>query len=91
MIDMVKKEIIPAVMEYTTTVAKSVAAVKAVGADASVQEKVLKEITTELSKLDASVVKLEAATDAICLRLKILRLRLLHTETMYSLSLQRST
>ena len=55
MIDMVKKEIIPAVMEYTTTVAKSVAAVK---------EKVLKEITTELSKLDASVVKLEAATDA---------------------------
>ena len=64
MIDMVKKEIIPAVMEYTTTVAKSVAAVKAVGADASVQEKVLKEITTELSKLDASVVKLEAATDA---------------------------
>ena len=64
LIDMVKKEIIPAVMEYTTTVAKSVAAVKAVGADASVQEKVLKEITTELSKLDASVVKLEAATDA---------------------------
>ena len=64
MIDMVKKEIIPAVMEYTTTVAKSVSAVKAVGADASVQEKVLKEITTELSKLDASVVKLEAATDA---------------------------
>ena len=64
MIDMVKKEIIPAVMEYTTTVAKSVAAVKAVGADASVQEKVLKEITTELSKLDAAVVKLEAATDA---------------------------
>ena len=64
MIDMVKKEIIPAVMEYTTTVAKSVAAVKAVGADASVQEQVLKEITTELSKLDASVVKLEAATDA---------------------------
>ena len=64
MIDMVKKEIIPAVMEYTPTVAKSVAAVKAVGADASVQEKVLKEITTELSKLDASVVKLEAATDA---------------------------
>ena len=64
MIDMVKKEIIPAVMEYTTTVAKSVAAVTAVGADASVQEKVLKEITTELSKLDASVVKLEAATDA---------------------------
>ena len=51
-------------MEYTTTVAKSVAAVKAVGADASVQEKVLKEITTELSKLDAAVVKLEAATDA---------------------------
>ena len=40
MIDMVKKEIIPAVMEYTTTVAKSVAAVKAVGADASVKASV---------------------------------------------------
>ena len=88
MIDMVKKEIIPAVMEYTTTVAKSVAAVKAVGADASVQEKVLKEITTELSKLDASVVKLEAATDA-SVKIEDPRLRLLHTETMYSLSLQK--
>ncbi len=64
MIDMAKKEIIPAVMKYTTTVAQSVAAVKAVGADASVQEKILADITAELSKLSAAVDKLTEATNA---------------------------
>lgn len=64
MVDMVRKEIIPAVLRYTTTVAQSVAAVKAVGADASVQEKLLVDITTDLAKLSAAVDKLAAATDA---------------------------
>ena len=64
MIDMAKKEIIPAVMKYTTTVAQSVAAVKAVGADASVQEKVLADTTAELSRLSAAVEKLTEATNA---------------------------
>ncbi len=64
MIDMAKKEIIPAVMKYTTVVAQSVAAVKAVGADASVQEKILADTTAELAKLSAAVEKLTANTNA---------------------------
>ena len=80
MIDMVKKNY--SVMEYTTTVAKSVAAVKAVGADASVQEKVLKS-TAELSNWMQLLLNWKL-WQMLLLRLKILRLRLLHTETMYS-------
>ncbi len=63
MIDMAKKEIIPAVIKYTTTVAQSVAAVKAVGADASVQEASLAEITRNLVAMNVALENLEAATD----------------------------
>ena len=63
MIDMAKKEIIPAVIKYTTTVAQSVAAVKAVGADASVQEESLAEISKNLVAMNAALEKLEAVTD----------------------------
>ena len=60
---MAKKEIIPAVIKYTTTVAQSVAAVKAVGADASVQEASLAEISKNLVAMNAALEKLEAVTD----------------------------
>lgn len=63
MIDMAKKQIVPAVIKYTTTVAQSVAAVKAVGADASVQEKSLAEISANLVALNAALAKLEDATN----------------------------
>ncbi len=63
MIDMARKEIIPAVIKYTTTVAQSVAAVKAVGADASVQEASLAEISKHLVAMNTALEKLEAATD----------------------------
>ncbi len=63
MIDMTKKEIIPAVIKYTTTVAQSVAAVKAVGADASVQEASLAEISKNLVAMNTALEKLEAVTD----------------------------
>ena len=63
MIDMTKKEIIPAVIKYTTTVAQSVTAVKAVGADASVQEASLADISKNLVAMNAALEKLEAATD----------------------------
>lgn len=63
MIDMTKKEIIPAVIKYTTTVAQSVAAVKAVGADASVQEASLAEISKNLVAMNVALEKLEAATN----------------------------
>ena len=63
MIDMAKKQIVPAVIKYTTTVAQSVAAVKAVGADASVQEKSLAEISANLVALNEALSKLEDATN----------------------------
>mgnify|MGYP002576511976 CR=1 FL=1 len=63
MIDMARKKIIPAVIKYTTTVAQSVAAVKAVGADASVQEASLAEISKHLVAMNTALEKLEAATD----------------------------
>ena len=63
MIDMARKEIIPAVIKYTTTVAQSVAAVKAVGADASVQEASLAEISKHLVAMNTALEKLEAATE----------------------------
>lgn len=63
MIDMAKKEIVPAVIKYTTIVAESIAAVKAVGADASVQESSLKEISKNLVAMNAALEKLEMLTD----------------------------
>ncbi len=63
MIDMSKKQIIPAVVEFMTTVADSATAVKNAGADAKVQEKLLNDMSAELSKLSSAVDKLEAATN----------------------------
>ncbi len=63
MIDMVKKEILPAVIKYTTTVAQSVAAVKAVDADASVQENLLADISANLAAMNQAMKKLEEETN----------------------------
>ena len=63
MIDMARKQIIPAVIRYTTTVAQSIAAVKSVGADASVQEASLAEISKHLVALNTALTKLERAVD----------------------------
>ncbi len=63
MIDMAKTQILPAVIKYTTTVAQSVAAVKSVGADASVQESLLTEISGHLTAMNHAIKKLEAETD----------------------------
>ena len=49
MVDMAKKQYIPAVMEYTRTLADTVLAVKSAGADASVQTTVLKSISEKLA------------------------------------------
>lgn len=61
---MAKRQILPAVLKFETHIAKSAAAVKAVGADASVQTDLLKEVTAladtfkkAIDALDASVVK----------------------------------
>jgi len=48
MIDMSSKSIIPAVVQFTGTLAKTVLAVKEAGADASVQSEILAEVTKKL-------------------------------------------
>ena len=59
MLDMAKKQIVPAVMEYSADMAKGVNDLKAVGVDTSVQEGILKDIATELKAMTAAVAKLE--------------------------------
>ena len=62
MIDMAKKEILPAVIHYTTTVAQSVNAVKAAGADASVSESILNQCLAHMSEMNAAIASLEKVT-----------------------------
>ena len=59
MLDMAKKQIVPAVMEYSADMAKGVNDLKAVGVDTSVQEGILKDIATELKAMTAAVAKLD--------------------------------
>ncbi len=59
MLDMAKKQILPAVMEYSADMAKGVNDLKAVGVDTSVQEEILKDISAEMKEMTAAVEKLE--------------------------------
>ena len=61
MIDMAGKKIIPAVMKYTRSLADTVNAVKAAGADASVQAEVLQSVCEKLSAMQRALRKLEKA------------------------------
>ena len=59
MLDMAKKQIIPAVMKYAGDTAKGVNELKAVGVDTSVQEAILKDISVELKAMTEAVANLE--------------------------------
>lgn len=59
MIDMARKQILPAVMKYTKRLADTVIAVKEAGADASVQSETLREISARLSDAKAALSRLE--------------------------------
>ncbi len=59
MIDMAGKQIIPAVVKYTKVLADSVNAVKAAGADATVQTDLLKQVSKKLEAMQKALVKLE--------------------------------
>lgn len=59
MIDMASKQIIPAVIKYTKSLADTVIAVKEAGADASTQADLLKEVTEKLNAMKAALAKLE--------------------------------
>jgi len=61
MIDMASKEIVPAVIKYSKSLADSVLAVKEAGTDAGVQTELLKEISTKLTEMKTALAKLEEA------------------------------
>ena len=60
MIDMAGKDIIPAVIRYTTELAQSAAAVEALGLDASVQRELLAKVTVLLRQTNAALADLKA-------------------------------
>ena len=62
MIEMAKKQILPAVMKYTKTLADTVIAVQQAGADASVQADSLKEISAKLVEAKNALSVLEEKT-----------------------------
>ncbi|MBQ0001170.1 MAG: glutamine synthetase III [Clostridiales bacterium] len=66
MIDMASKQIIPAVIRYTTVLAESVNQVKAVGAiDASVQTELLKKTSSLLKKTSSAMSKLSKIVEKV--------------------------
>ncbi len=58
-IDMSGKQIIPAVIKYSKSLADTVNAVKAAGADASTQMELLKEVSENLTAMQTALKKLE--------------------------------
>ena len=59
MIDMAGKDIIPAVVRYTTQLASSVSAVESVGGDASVQRELLTRVSVLLRQANAALAELK--------------------------------
>ncbi len=63
MIDMASRQIIPAVVRYTKSLADTVIAVKDAGADASVQEKLLDQVSSGLAQTKTALEKLQKAVE----------------------------
>lgn len=63
MIDMASKQIVPAVIKYTKSLADTVVAVKEAGADASVQAELLTDISALLAETKKALVALIEITD----------------------------
>lgn len=59
MIEMASKQLIPAVMKYTKSLADTVIAVKEAGADASVQAELLNTVSAKLAEMKAALKKLQ--------------------------------
>ncbi|MBQ7065564.1 MAG: glutamine synthetase III [Lachnospiraceae bacterium] len=62
MIDMASKQLIPAVVGYSKSLADTVIAVKAAGADATVQSGLLAEVSANLKAMSDALAKLEKVT-----------------------------
>ncbi len=65
MIDMARKQLIPAIIRYTRELAETIIAVKEVGVDASVQSDMLNEITALLKESKDALRKLEFAVSEL--------------------------
>ena len=64
MIDIATKQIIPAVIKYTTVLAESITSVKAAcGADVSAQTEILTEVSSLLAESKKALGKLQETTD----------------------------
>ena len=63
MIDMASKQIIPAIIKYTKTLADTVVAVKSAGADTSVQAEALTEVSVLLKEAKEALAALIKVTD----------------------------
>ncbi len=63
MIDMASRQIIPAVVKYTKSLADTVIAVKEAGADASVQAELLTGVSAKLAETKAALGKLQETED----------------------------
>ena len=63
MIDMASKQIIPAIMNYTKTLADTILAVKAAGADTSVQSELLNEVSALLVETKTNLKTLIKVTE----------------------------
>lgn len=61
MIDMAGKQIVPAVVKYSKSLADTVNAVKAAGVDASVQVELLKEVSEKLTQIQTALEALKKA------------------------------
>ncbi|MCI6581416.1 MAG: glutamine synthetase III [Oscillospiraceae bacterium] len=61
MVDMAKKQIYPAVMDYTKDVCSALASMKSVGIENPTQEKLANKLSSSLKCLDAAVGELEQA------------------------------
>ncbi|MCI6553341.1 MAG: glutamine synthetase III [Lachnospiraceae bacterium] len=61
MIDMASREIVPAVMKYTRTLADTVIAVKEAGADAAVQAEALEQVSVRLAEVRTALDRLSRA------------------------------
>ena len=63
MIDMASRQIIPAVVRYTKSLADTVIAVKGAGANASVQAKLLDQVSSGLAQTKTALEKLQKAVE----------------------------
>jgi glutamine synthetase len=66
MLDMAKKQIMPAVIRFTKHLAETVVLIRDAGADESVSKELLQEVTAKLSEMKSAAAALEKAEEGAC-------------------------